>query len=91
MPVWDSSGESRLSSLQPRAISGFAQAMGLPPMPIPDDVVDSLISHLSGPLSPPDRHAFRSAAMDALARVPCWGEGAVYRKMIADTFPFRIV
>ena len=88
MPVWDSSGESRL---QPRAISGFAQAMGLPPMPIPDDVVDSLISHLSGPLSPPDRHAFRSAAMDALARVPCWGEGAVYRKMIADTFPFRIV
>ena len=40
---------------------------------------DALISRLAGPLSPPDRIAFRRAAEDALARVPCWGEGAVYR------------
>jgi hypothetical protein len=40
---------------------------------------DALISRLSGPLSPPARAAFRAAAEDALTRVPCWGEGAVYR------------
>src|SRR5215471_12508256 len=40
---------------------------------------EQLISRLAGPLSPPDRIAFRRAAEDALARVPCWGEGAVYR------------
>ena len=40
---------------------------------------DALISRLAGPLSPPDRIAFRRAAEDALTRVPCWGEGAVYR------------
>jgi homoserine acetyltransferase len=45
---------------------------------IPDDV-EQLISRLAGPLSPPDRVAFRHAAEDALTRVPCWGEGAVYR------------
>ena len=28
---------------------------------------------------PPARAAFRAAAEDALTRVPCWGEGAVYR------------
>jgi len=43
------------------------------------DDVEQLISRLAGPLSPPDRAAFRRAAEDALARVPCWGEGAVYR------------
>jgi hypothetical protein len=49
-------------------------------MPIPDDVdPDALISRLAGPLSPPDRAAFRRAAEDALTRVPCWGEGAIYR------------
>ena len=49
-------------------------------MPIPDDTdPDTLISRLSGPLLPADRAAFRRAAEDALARVPCWGEGAVYR------------
>src|SRR5262249_23466348 len=49
-------------------------------MPISDDVdPDALISRLAGLLAPPDRIAFRSAAMDALSRVPCWGEGAVYR------------
>jgi hypothetical protein len=40
---------------------------------------EQLISRLAGPLSPPNRIAFRRAAEDALARVPCWGEGAVYR------------
>jgi hypothetical protein len=43
------------------------------------DDVEQLISRLAGPLSPPDRIAFRRAAEDALTRVPCWGEGAVYR------------
>jgi hypothetical protein len=43
------------------------------------DDVEQLISRLAGPLSPPDRIAFRRAAEDALARVPCWGEGAIYR------------
>jgi hypothetical protein len=40
---------------------------------------DALISRLAGPLSSPARAAFRAAAEDALTRVPCWGEGAVYR------------
>jgi hypothetical protein len=44
---------------------------------------EALISRLSGPLSPPDKDAFRRAAEDALARVPCWGEGAVYRAVAA--------
>ena len=49
-------------------------------MSITDDLdSDALISRLAGPLSPPDRVAFRAAAEDALTRVPCWGEGAVYR------------
>ena len=41
--------------------------------------VDALINRLSGPLEPPARVAFRAAALDALARVPCLGEGAIYR------------
>ena len=44
----------------------------------PDDV-EQLISRLAGPLAPRDRAAFRRAAEAALAHVPCWGEGAVYR------------
>src|SRR5262249_2594123 len=49
-------------------------------MSITDDLdADALISRLAGPLSPPARAAFRAAAEDALTRVPCWGEGAVYR------------
>ena len=44
---------------------------------------EPLISRLAGPLSPADRQAFREAALDALARVPCWGEGAVYRAVAA--------
>jgi hypothetical protein len=43
------------------------------------DDIDALIARLSGPLLPSDREAFRQAALDALTRVPCWGEGAVYR------------
>src|SRR5262249_13045586 len=43
------------------------------------DDVEQLISRLAGPLSPRDRTAFRRAAEDALTRVPCLGEGAVYR------------
>jgi hypothetical protein len=50
----------------------------MPTTTISDDV-EQLISRLAGPLSPPDRIAFRRAAEDALARVPCWGEGAIYR------------
>ena len=42
-----------------------------------DDVdPEPLISRLAGPLLPADRQAFREAALDALTRVPCWGEGA---------------
>jgi hypothetical protein len=53
-------------------------------MSITDDSnCDELISHLAGPLSPPDRIAFRRAAEEALARVPCWGEGAIYRAVAA--------
>jgi len=40
---------------------------------------DALISRLAGPLSPPNRAAFRAAAEEALTRIPCWGEGAIYR------------
>jgi len=43
------------------------------------DYVEQLISRLSGPLLPPARIAFRAAALDALTRVPCLGEGAIYR------------
>jgi hypothetical protein len=49
-------------------------------MSITDDLdSDALILRLAGPLSPQARAAFRAAAEDALTRVPCWGEGAVYR------------
>jgi len=49
-------------------------------MSIPDDIdAEALIDRLAGPLLPADRAAFRAAAEDALARVPCWGEGAIYR------------
>ena len=48
-------------------------------MSIDDFDCDELISRLVGPLSPPDRIAFRRAAEEALARAPCWVEGAVYR------------
>ena len=51
---------------------------------------DSLISRLSRPLaSVADREAFRAAAQDALARVPCWGEGALYRAVASLQRAFR--
>jgi hypothetical protein len=60
-------------------------------MSITDDLdsADALISRLAGPLSPPDRIAFRRAAEDALARVPCWGEGALYRAVASLQRGFR--
>ena len=45
--------------------------------------VELLISHLSGPLDPNDRPAFRDAAETALAASDCWGEGLVYRTIVA--------
>ena len=53
------------------------------------DDVEQLISRLAGPLSPRDRVAFRRAAEDALTRVPCWGEGAVYRAVAGLQRAFR--
>jgi len=50
---------------------------------------DALISRLAGPLSPPDRAAFRAAAEDALTRVPCRGEGAIYRAVASLQRAFR--
>jgi hypothetical protein len=55
---------------------------------IPDDI-EQLISRLASPLSPPDRAAFRRAAEDALTRLPCWGEGAVYRAVASLQRAFR--
>jgi hypothetical protein len=50
-----------------------------PIVPINADSTDLLISRLAGPLAPDARRAFRAAAEEAVARVPCQGEGAVYR------------
>ena len=51
---------------------------------------DALIARLARPLaSAADREAFRAAAQDALARVPCWGEGAVYRAVASLQRAFR--
>ena len=59
-------------------------------MSITDDLdSDALISRLASPLSPPARAAFRAAAEDALTRVPCWGEGAVYRAVASLQRAFR--
>ena len=53
-------------------------------MPIPDDLdVETLISRLAGPLARPKQEAFRRAAEDALARVPCLGEGVAFRVLAA--------
>jgi hypothetical protein len=49
-------------------------------LPLSDDIdVDLLISKLAGPLEPAARAAFRRAAEEALARVPCMGPGSAYR------------
>jgi hypothetical protein len=53
-------------------------------MSIPDDAdPDILISRLAGPLAPHDRAAFRAAALDAVSRLPCQGEGAIFRAVAA--------
>jgi hypothetical protein len=53
-------------------------------MSLSDDAdAETLISHLAGPLSPPDREAFRRAAEEALTRLPCQGEGVIYRVISA--------
>ena|SRR5215831_9921355 len=50
------------------------------PIAINDLDADSVIVRLRRPLnSAADRDAFAAAARDALARVPCCGEGAIYR------------
>ena len=50
---------------------------------------DALIARLAGPLLPQDRVAFRRAAEEALAQVPCQGEGAIYRTVAALQRSFR--
>jgi hypothetical protein len=50
----------------------------------PDDVdFEALIARLAAPLPPAQRERFRQAALTALVRVPCWGEGAIYRAVAA--------
>ena len=59
-------------------------------MPLINDAdPDALIARLSRPLAVADREAFRAAAQDALARVPCWGEGAIYRAVASLQRTFR--
>ena|SRR6516162_10121003 len=52
-------------------------------MAISDVDTEQLISRFCGALAPSDRAAFRAAAEDALTRVPCLGEGAIYRAVAA--------
>src|SRR5215467_8811870 len=62
----------------------------MPPTVIDDADPDSLISRLSRPLNVADRAAFRAAAEDALTRVPCLGEGALYRAVASLQREFRV-
>jgi hypothetical protein len=50
---------------------------------IDDADCDVLVARLVGPLPPPERVTFRRAAEDAIARVPCAAEDAVYRAVVA--------
>ena len=43
---------------------------------------DALISRLAGPLTPPNRAAFRAAAEDALAHLAHPGPGSIYRTLV---------
>ena len=61
----------------------------MPHTVIDDSDPDLLISRLARPLNVADREAFRAAAQDALAHVPCWGEGAVYRAVASLQRAFR--
>jgi hypothetical protein len=54
-----------------------------------DDAADSLVARLSRPLAGADREGFRRAAQDALTRVSCWGEGAIYRAVASLQRSFR--
>ena len=56
---------------------------------IDDADPDALISRLSRPLNVADREAFRAAAQDALAGLPCWGEGAAFRVVASLQRGFR--
>jgi hypothetical protein len=48
-----------------------------------DDIgTEQIISRFAGSLSPPDRITFRRAAEDALAKLPCAGEGIVWRIVV---------
>src|SRR5262249_42560150 len=68
-----------LKPYQPTSHETAPRSHGVPSMATSDLDPEPLISRLAGPLLPADRAAFRAAALDALTRVPCWGEGAVYR------------
>jgi len=53
-------------------------------MPTSSDDLDAeyIISRFAGSLAPPDRTAFRRAAEDALGKLPCAGEGIVWRIVV---------
>ena len=44
---------------------------------------DELINRFAGPLLPSDRAAFRRAAEEAVAQLPCAGPGAAHRAIAA--------
>jgi hypothetical protein len=49
---------------------------------LPDDIdVESRIDYFARPLSPTDRQAFREAALNALAALPCAGPGSIHRAL----------
>jgi hypothetical protein len=60
------------------ALSPRSSPLSIPSISADVDV-DLLIARLAGPLTFHAGQAFRRAAEEALARVPCLGEGAVYR------------
>jgi hypothetical protein len=60
----------------------------MPHTVINDADPDLLISRRSL-ASAVDREAFRAAAQDALARLPCWGEGAICRAVASLQRSFR--
>jgi len=62
----------------------------MPTTAINDLDADSVIARLGRPLnSAADRDAFAAAARAALASVPCWGEGAIYRAVASLQRSFR--
>src|SRR5262249_18724622 len=67
----------------------FVASVSMPHTIINDADPDSLISRLARPLPAPDREGFRRAAEDALTRLPCLGEGAIYRAVASLQRAFR--